>query len=65
MPVSHLEFTGTGKTLPLNYSPSSLYLLKQILNALNNLSGIRNKSMHFEVGDFEKGRVFHPKYFSV
>lgn len=53
------------KTLSFNDSPSSLYLLKRILNALNNFSGIRSKSMNLEAGDFQRGTVFHPKYISV
>lgn len=53
------------KTLSFNDSPSSLYLLKQILNALNNFSGIRSKSMNLEAGDFQRGTVFRPKYISV
>lgn len=53
------------KTLSFNDSPSSLYLLKRILNSLNNFSGIRSKSLNLEAGDFQRGTVFHPKYISV
>lgn len=54
-----------GKTCLLITLPVHFIYWNKLLNAFNNFSGIRNKSMHFGVGDFERRRVCHPKYFSV